>query len=82
MSQAGINNCGLSTEMNVPRAVSQVQRILSLLEQGLDVPDAHPPARRLLAREREDLVGEVDPMVEEPPAAVGVGAVEHPHVVR
>ena len=55
---------------------------LPLLEQCLDVPGAHPLARRLLAHEREDLVGEVAPVVEEPPAAVGVGAVEHPHVVR
>ena len=60
----------------------QKDSVTSFLSRCLDVPGAHPLARRLLAHEREDLVGEVAPVVEEPPAAVGVGAVERPHVVQ
>ena len=41
-------------------------------EQGLDVGAAHPPPRGLLADQREQLVGEVCAVVEQPSAVARV----------
>jgi hypothetical protein len=48
------------------------RNVLALPEQGLDVGAAHPPPRGLLADQREQLVGEVCAVVEQPSAVARV----------
>ena len=55
---------------------------LALFEQGVEGRRRHPLARRLLADQREQLVGEVGAVVREPPFALGVAAFQGAQIAQ